>query len=63
MTTSGRALIMTHEQRLKALIASLDRICPACLAAIDQSTHDMLHLGKSCPTKNPSCEQETREVP
>lgn len=43
--------VPTLEQRLKNLIASLDKICSACLASVDQHTHELLHRGRSCPNK------------
>lgn len=31
------------------VIASLDKTCPACLAATDAETWELLHQGRSCP--------------
>ena len=32
--------------RLQSLLESLERICPACLAATSQETWDLLHQGR-----------------
>lgn len=37
--------------KIRAVIESLDRICPPCLAATDQATWDLLHRGKVCRTR------------
>lgn len=42
---------MTITERLKAMIASLDRICPACMAATSDEISERLHAGKWCATR------------
>lgn len=37
-------------ERIAAVIASLDRVCPACLAARDRATWELLHRGRVCRT-------------
>lgn len=39
------------EERLQNLIKSLDKICSACLAATSAETHELLHRGRVCSTK------------
>ncbi len=36
------------EDNIKKVIESLDKICPACLAATSQETFELLHQGKDC---------------
>lgn len=36
---------------IQRVIGSLDRICPACMAATSQETWDLLHHGRECKTR------------
>ncbi len=40
----------TLQERLAAILASLDRVCPACLAAKTREEWELLHRERACPT-------------
>lgn len=41
---------MTIAERLAAVLTSLDRVCPACLAAKTREEWELLHRERECPT-------------